>query len=424
MNQSNNPWKQDIPERPKYKELTEPIVKKLGLKMENVKIVDTLTDLRNNPPNIVIAECIKTISFVQNWFKHQTLKKKYKYVMGLGVYQQLFFDLKRNVKVLRPAGIKFKNIYKPYLGEDLTNKTLLVSRTGGIGDLCFVQPNLIYLKEKYPTCTINFACGPQYQAMVETWDCVDRVLDLPFHASYLFKSDYQAIFEGVVERCREAETTNAYNLFSRWLGLDLPDELLLPKQKPKEDKITSCKEIMEEWGIKDKPILLQLRASSPIRCPRIEIWTDIIDRLTDKGYVIAITDSPRQAEGVDAFIKTVKQQDKVFNFCKHSETLDYTIAMTALSKGVVSTDSALLHIAASLEIPAFGLYGPFPGEIRLKTYPLVDWIDAKRSCAPCYQHGMKPCKHAGSGDPFSPCYDNIDIGDTVERIEKIIQKEI
>jgi len=56
----------------------------------------------------------------------------------------------------------------------------LVFRTGGIGDLLFIQPNLIYLKEKYPTCTINFACGPQYQSMVETWDCVDNVVDLPF----------------------------------------------------------------------------------------------------------------------------------------------------------------------------------------------------------------------------------------------------
>lgn len=417
---AKNLWKQEAPQQPKFKPLTEPILNKLGMSMENTKKVSTLEELRKSPPNIIVAECTKSVSFVQNWFKNQTLKKGHKYVMGLGVYQQLHFDLRLNKKILKPAKMKFRNLYKPYRGQDLSNKTLLVSRTGGIGDLCFVQPNLTYLKKKYPTCTIRFACGPQYQSMIETWDCIDQVLDLPFHTSHLFESDYQAIFEGVIERCSEAETTNAYNLFSRWLGLDLPDELLFPEQKPKKDKVEECIEIMEGWGLKEKPLIFQLRASSPIRCPRFEVWIDIINKLTDRGHLVAITDSPRQSDGVDGFIKLLKWQNRVFNFCKYSKSLDYTIAITSLSKGVVATDSALLHIAASLGIPAFGVYGPFPGKIRLSTYPKADWIDAKKECAPCFQHGMKPCKNAKSGEPFSPCYDNIDTNEVVERIEKMI----
>ena len=53
---------------------------------------------------------------------------------------------------------------------------------------------------------------------------------------------------------------------------------------------------------------------------------------------------------------------------------------------VVSTDSASLHIAASLDIPLFGIYGPFLGELRLTTYKNADWINAQKKCAPCFLH--------------------------------------
>ena len=420
MNEKLN-WEPDQQEKPKFKNLSPAHVKRFGIDMSDVKIVDTLEILKSKPPNIIIAECVEHVKFVQNWFREQKLMKKNNYVMGLGVYQQLHYDMKLGKKILRPGKIKFKNIYKPYEGQDLTNKTLLVSRTGGIGDLLFIQPNLTYLKQKYPTCNIVFSCGPQYQSMIDNWSCVDTVLDLPFHVSHLFKSDYQSTFEGVIERCKEAETTNAYNLFSKWMGLNLPDELLVPFQEAKNEKVEECLRLLETWNLTEGFLLLQLRASSPIRCPSINFWTELINKLTDRGYNIVITDNPRQTKGIDSFINQLERKEKVFNFARHSKSLDYTIAMTTLSKCVVSTDSALLHIGASLGIPLFGIYGPFPGFIRLKTYPKCDWIDAiKEGCSPCFTHGQLPCKNAGN-QPFSPCYDNIDKTDAVNRIEKLLE---
>jgi hypothetical protein len=204
----------------------------LGIPADNFDIVDTLDNLRKNPPNIVIADCKNSIKFLQNKSREQTLIKKYRYVMGAGVYMQLHYDTRIKLEVLKPANIQFKNIYKPYNGQNLDDKTLLVFRQGGIGDLLFIQPNLIYLKEKYPTCTIKFACGPQYQSMVNEWDCVDEVLDLPFLVTEMFKADYHCVFEGVIERCKEAESINAYELFTKWMGINLPkDKLRLDRKE-------------------------------------------------------------------------------------------------------------------------------------------------------------------------------------------------
>jgi len=415
-------------QQPEYstKEIPKSALRAFGIDDSGLSIVNELAELRKQPPNFVIAESLKNANFSQNNFKQQTLKKKQsgfkpKYVMNIGVYKQLWFDPYNNWKVLRPASMKFKNIYRPYTGQDLTDKTLLVTRTGGIGDLLFIQPNLIYLKEKYPSCKIKFACGPQYHAMVEAWDCVDELLNLPFTIKHLISSDYHAFFEGVIERCEQARHINAYNLFSKWLGLDLPDEKLIPKQKPKEEMVEKCKIFLNDNNVDTPFIIIQLRASSSIRTPRPEVWKELIEVLVDKGHKIIITDGPNVKHQIDNFISELdeKCKNKVLNFAHVSETLDYSIALTSLAKLAIATDSSLMHIAASLGTPAFGIYFPFPGEIRLTTYKNVDWIGPTNvHCAPCFLHGSQPCKN--SKDGHSLCYDTLDINKSIEKIEGLL----
>jgi len=259
--------------------------------------------------------------------------------------------------------------------------------------------------------------------MVETWDCVDQLLDLPYPFIHLSHSHYQAIFEGVIERCKQAHTDNAYRLFTSWLGLNLPDELLIPKQEAKPAKVLECQEILEDWKIKEKDfIILQPKSSSPVRSPAPGIWIKLVNELTSRGHNVAITDSPRNANGVDKLIKYMKDKSKVFNFCRYSSSLDYTIAMTSLASAAVGPDTAILHIAESLGIPSFGIYGPFQGYIRLATYKKADWIDAKRECAPCHIHGHNPCEPARiNKTPWSPCYDLLDPLEMADRIERLIE---
>jgi len=422
LENDGNIWS-DTGYKSQAKKISNTRLRELGLSQDGLNFVETLEDLRKAPPNIIIAKAVTTVHFVQNWSKKQFLKKNANYVMGLGVFQQLQFDFnKSNKKLLKPV-MKFSKFYNPYIGQDLTDSTILIFRTGGIGDLLFIKPNLDYLKSKYPTCKIKFACGPQYQPMVETWSCVDELLDLPFALKHLIECDYHVLFEGVIERCKESYKKNSYNLFSEWMGLNLPDELLVPTQDAKPELVEKCQEILDGWNLKKGDfILAQLRASSPIRTPNHQFWVDMFDKLTDKGYNIVLTDNPRQADSVDDFIKLVKNPNKIFNFCKHSESLDYSIALTSFAGMTLCTDSAFSHIGVSVGTPAMGIFGPFPGYVRMKTYPNADWVDAERSCAPCFIHGQDPCPQAGS-DGYSPCYDNINLDEVVERIERLLNKK-
>lgn len=398
-------------------ELTE-----LGITENNIRIVDTVKEIKDNPPNIIVAECIQDVAFVQNRFKLQKMFKKVQYVMGLGIYTQLKYDEERRLKILKPGKFKFKNVYRPYKGQNLNNKSILFQRTGGIGDLLFINPILRYLKEQYPTCKIKFACGPQYQNMIETFPDVDEVLDLPFKASILFDSNYHAIFEGVIERTREAERENAYILFSKSLGLDIPTEKLIPRQDPKPNLVDEAKSTLSSWEISnDKFVLLQPRASSPIRTPNYTIWEKIINKVVDLGFKVIITDSPHQKEVIDQFILGLKNKDSVFSYVGISKSLDYTIAMASLSEMCISTDSALIHIGVSLGKKTFGLYGPFPAHIRMSTYPKErsDWIEPKNCpCAPCFRHGHLSCSNSTNGN--SNCYNMIDMDECYSKIERLL----
>jgi ADP-heptose:LPS heptosyltransferase len=204
------------------------------------------------------------------------------------------------------------------------------------------------------------------------------------------------------------------------LGLDLPDELLIPKQDAKPELVNYCLETMGKWGVGEKDfVLMQLRASSPIRTPRHEFWLKIINELNRRGYKVLLTDNPRQAEQIDDFIKMCDNKNMVFNFCQHSKNIAYSIALTKLAKMVVATDSAMNHIAASLGTKIFGIFGPFPAHIRLKTYGnLASWVDGVRHCGPCFIHGHVPCQYAR--DSYSPCYD--EIIDTEEKLKNLIDK--
>jgi len=417
-------WNSNLPKMRKFRKVSPAKMRELGLKSTDIKMVESFEELRSTPPNIIVAEARGNVTFTQNFFKEQTLKKGKKYVMGLGVYQQIHKPIDGKKALLRPTKPEFSKVYRPYSGQPLNGKSILVSRTGGIGDLLFIQPNLKYLKEKYPDCYIRFACGPQYQAMVETWDCIDELLDLPYHLSSLLRSDYHVLFEGVIERCKLSQHQNAYNLFSRWMGLDLPDELLIPSQDPKWDIVDEVKEVINNWNLLENDfIVMQLRASSPIRTPRPEFFGSLISKLVNAGHNVVITDTVKQANQLDEFINKYMTCDKtkIFNFAHHSKSLDYTIALTYLSKGVVATDSALNHIAASLDRFCYGILGPFPAFIRLKTYPKAGWVDAKMDCAPCFIHGHNPCPQAGS-DGGSPCYDRIDQDKVVIEIGELFKK--
>ena len=393
---------------------------KFGLTIEDLtRKVVFLNDLKKYPLNIVNTECVKTMNYTVGNSKEMTFINGNKYIMSISMYNELH-ELKNGPKVLKPSSKNFMSSYRHYDGNDLTNKSLLVWRTGGIGDLLFIQPSLIFLKNKYPSCKITFACNPENQSMVKEWDCIDSVVSLPFDFRLMIQHDYHIVFEGVIERCREAEVENALCLFSRWMGLDIPKEELVPSQKVNISTLQYCEEYLSKQSI-DEFILIQPRASSVIRTPNPDVWVQVVNYLTEKNHKVILIDSPKNHNKIDEIIKKCDNQSSIFNFTKDSKSLSCMISMTYLSKLCISVDSSLIHITASLNKPGIGIYGPFPGSIRLSTYPTVEWVDCISDCSPCFKHNHNPCEL--SKDGYCISFNNLPFENLIQKIEKTLNKQ-
>jgi len=410
---------------------TERDFKKLGMSKDvltrtNIRTID---ELNKHIPNMVIVESKYNNTFgLGNSDRAQMYKKGNSYVMPLYMYNSMVTQAKTEKPAFKPAKVKFSNVYRKYNGHNLDNKTLLIWRTGGIGDLLFIKPNIDFLKKRYPTCKIIFGTSPEYQCMIKDWECIDQIIDIPFPVTMLYKCDYHITFEGVIERTEQAKTDNAYILFSKWMGLNLYPTALSPVQTPNVELTRYVREIFEnDFNIIEgtKTCLMQLRASSPIRTPHYKFWKQIMGILVNElGYRIIITDLPKYQMPMEHVIKKEFSNcnPNMFHvFCKYSKNISYTIALASFCDLCVGTDSSLIHIAESVGTKNFGFFGPFPGEIRSSTYKHGDFINCDNIiCAPCFKHGHAPCPN--SFQQTANCYNSMDFSLFSEKIKALIER--
>jgi ADP-heptose:LPS heptosyltransferase len=69
-------------------------------------------------------------------------------------------------------------------------------------------------------------------------------------------------------------------------------------------------------------------------------------------------------------------------------------ALASGCSAIIAPDSAFVHLAAALDIPCVGLFGPVDGKVRTKHYPKCKFLDARRDlgCLPCWRNEQIPCK--------------------------------
>lgn len=306
-----------------------------------------------------------------------------------------------------------ESIYRPYKGEDLSGKSILTFRTGGIGDLMFLNPVLVYLKKKFPSCILKAASGCKQP--LENLPEIDELYDMPFDSEILSTVDYALMFQGIIESSNEtSKRTHAVDMFFSYFSIDsiqFPAEEKCPKLVYNDEEMKwldkTCKEL--EIEEKDYVIGIQMETSAPLRNFPKEKMKIVIDVLAKEPNVKILL------IGTDA-------QSTVANFYKGDyknviPAITYSVRQSIiLAKRynlVISSDSFMIQAAGALGTPLVGLYGPFPSEVRMKYFKNAIGLEPKVACSPCYKHDFRACI---KGHP-SPCFSLIKPEDVLQAVD-------
>ncbi|UCH78637.1 MAG: glycosyltransferase family 9 protein [Candidatus Coatesbacteria bacterium] len=306
--------------------------------------------------------------------------------------------------------------YTKYEGQSLTNRSLLLVRNGGFGDLLFLTPLLRYLDERYKHAGLAVGCGRRYHCVYLRNPYVRRIFTYPIKLKDFVSYDYQLCYEGTLETSTDADF-HAVDLMAAHAGVaDVGDRRLAYDVEPalaRKAKNIQRNELKVKPG--DATVGLHLRASSPIRTYPLESSLLVAAALGAAGARVFLLGAEGDWEKtVGRRFSPAVEFENVDNLCGRFRTMDHTAAFLSRLDLLVGPDSSLVHFAGALDVPTIALYGPFPGAVRTKYYPQCITLEGRRAtnpdeeeCAPCFKHGPYSCPKAGE-DGASPCLRNLD----------------
>lgn len=385
---------------------------------------ETVEEMKKSIPGVVLAESVSNAE-LRVGSEVINLKSGDLYIMPLDFYIRGFTN--GEFFYLKPYKQRFEEYFRRYLGYDLNNKKILIWRVGGLGDLIFSQPLVQFLKKTYPSCYIGFATAPENRFLFKAWPdgLIDDISIIPFKLDYFSKFDYHLTFEGAIERCKESEKVNCYDIFKRVANVDFDVRDYLPRLILDQEEVNKFKRF-----VPDNTILIQMRASSPLRMMATRKWIKIINKLAELGFHVAVIDSQDNQKMYDEFlIQQFGLKNKLTNLSKFSKTIYNGIHMLANCKGFIGIDSSFTHIAPAIGIPSVGIYGPFLGDLRMRYYKNADWVDASNYdniCGryPCFFHQSKVeiCPYYSDHQPVG-CLNSISENEVINKLLNLLNSQ-
>ena len=293
-----------------------------------------------------------------------------------------------------------------------SKQRLLITRAmGGIGDLLMMTPGLHAVRKRYPGATIHFAIPRRYFPLlagnpdVELMDIDDRSLDPRMYSTWINLSDCPAA--RIESRTSPKVRTTRIDAFASAMGIG-PIGRLSMNHRPRYFLTDAEKAFRREYwkrhGLAGRQVIgVQVRADETYRdYPHMD---NLISYLSKIASVMVFDVDGDNRHYPDSVVRIAGQP------------LRTAFALASGCDVIVGPDSAFIHLAAALEIPCIGLFGPIDGKVRTKHYPRCTFIDIRDElgCLPCWRNEKIPCKLTNMR--HSACMANI----TVERIGQAVR---
>jgi ADP-heptose:LPS heptosyltransferase len=262
-------------------------------------------------------------------------------------------------------------------------RKVLISRTGGFGDILFCTPLIRALQAS--RLDVSFSCVPTYRDALSGVDVKFVPYPLPF--SELSENYDRVIWlEGVIEFA-ERPFQHAVDLIAEAANKRLTEGKHCSYRVSEED----AKWAREKYPKSRKRVGIQLAASAKSRTYPRELMMQVIQTLVLKGIEVYLFGRPSEIQ-----INTPHPLLK--NIASESESFSKSCAVLATCDAVLAPDSALCHVAGALDLPTVALYGAFSWQSRTSYAPSVRALSGHLPCAPCHWHGR-----GSEFPPGGPC---------------------
>lgn len=299
--------------------------------------------------------------------------------------------------------------------------SILIGRTGGLGDLTLLTPVLREIKRRWPSVKIAIASIRELQQSIQNLPFIDELLQYPVSVEKANTYDGWLWLENSIEKNEDAKTLHSVDAVAKFIGLTLPEDC----DKLQSYTVTEQERSWVQWahpkinGI--RRICIQTQASARCRTYPMAKMKEVIRDLLRSNWEVFLLGSPGE-------IERPKEPIPGLRIVSDGATFRQRAALIETADCVLAPDSSLLHVAGALKVPAVGLYGPFPWQVRTAYCPTTKVLSRREgfSCSPCFHHAtpMQPfpanCPTAEKG--FCGVLEAIPPKQIIEAIEEMAHK--
>lgn len=264
-------------------------------------------------------------------------------------------------------------------------KSVLLTRSGGFGDLLFMTPLVRTLVAAGKQVTV--CCHAKYREALSGVPVEWR--EYPMKLAEVLPYDREMWLEGVIEFAEEPER-HAVDLFAEAAGVELTEGKELSFAVRDEDRAWAKEHFPEKEFYR---IGIQLMASSPARTYPKELMVEVI-----RGLLQELPGAELALFGAPGTVQLEASHPSILNVAAKAQTFGQSAAVLECCDVVLAPDSAITHLAGALRLPTLALYGSFPWKARTAYAPTVRALQGALRCAPCYWHGR-----GGAYPPDGPC---------------------
>jgi ADP-heptose:LPS heptosyltransferase len=297
-------------------------------------------------------------------------------------------------------------------------RSILITRAmGGIGDLLMMTPGLHALRKKHPRERVFLAVPRRYFPLfqgnpdVSLLDIEDGTIDFLAYRKWYNFSDCPAA--RIESRTAPKVRKSRIDIFASAMGVGMLRARMMnhrPRYFVSDDEKAYQSEFWKQHGLLGKQVI------------GVQVHSDEVYR--DYPHMLRLVEALGRSARVLAFDGDKRPYVVEGNVTWVSGLpLRKAFALAAGCDVIVAPDSAFVHLAAALDIPCVGLFGPIDGKVRTRHYPLCEFIDVRKQlgCMPCWRNEHIPCKLTNMRS--SVCMNDIGIGEVVESVQQILRRK-